>query len=81
MSEPRWVERDVATGKIVGHFACAQPGYAEECLPGDHPDLVAWREEREIMYLADLERQPAVLIAVLTARVDALEERIKKLEG
>lgn len=36
----RYVQRDIV-GKLVGHFANPQPGYAEEEVADDHPDIVA----------------------------------------
>ena len=39
----RYVQRN-ASNTIVGHFARPQPGYAEEGLPDDHPELVAFAE-------------------------------------
>jgi hypothetical protein len=39
--EPIYVERD-ASGAIRGVFACPQPGYAEEALHPDTPDVVAY---------------------------------------
>lgn len=40
--EPVWVERD-DNGAIKGVYANLQPGYAEEQLPGDDPDVAAFR--------------------------------------
>jgi hypothetical protein len=43
------VQRDPGTGDVIGHFACPQPGYAEEAVADDHPDLVqrvAWVKAR-----------------------------------
>lgn len=36
----KFVERD--NGVVIGVFANLQPGYAEEELPDDHPDVVAF---------------------------------------
>jgi hypothetical protein len=44
MIEKRFVERD-KDGKVVGEYACLQPGYAEEELSEDHPDITAYRNQ------------------------------------
>lgn len=36
-----WVQRD-ENGKVIGLYALRQVGYAEEQLPEDHPDVVAF---------------------------------------
>lgn len=36
----RFVRR--IAGKVAGHYSVPQPGEAEEELPDDHPDLVAY---------------------------------------
>jgi hypothetical protein len=36
-----WVERD-ARGKVKGVYANRQPGYADEELAANHPDIVAY---------------------------------------
>jgi hypothetical protein len=38
-----FVKRDRDTGVVRGVFANAQPGRAEEELPDDHPDVLAFR--------------------------------------
>lgn len=42
----RFVQRD-SDGKLIGHYANPQPGYAEEELPDDHPDILAWQAARK----------------------------------
>lgn len=42
----RYVERDPVTREVVGHYNRPQPGRAEEALPADHADLVAYRERQ-----------------------------------
>jgi hypothetical protein len=42
----RFVQRDPASNKIIGHFANPQP-YAQEELADDHPDILAYKAERE----------------------------------
>ena len=42
----RFVQRN-KDGKLVGHYANLQPGYAEEEVAGEHPDIVAWNAARE----------------------------------
>ena len=39
-----FVQRDYG-GKVKGLYANAQPGYAEEFLPDDHADVLAYRKE------------------------------------
>lgn len=63
----RWVQRDKDTGEVTGHFANPQPGYAEEELPDDHPELKAFHKRRELARLA-------------VSPHKALEERITELE-
>jgi len=41
-----FVERD-ENGQVKGLYACLQPGYAEEELADDHPDVVAYRQALE----------------------------------
>jgi hypothetical protein len=69
----RWVQRDPATREITGHFANPQPGYAEEELSEDHPELITFRERREA---ARLQVSPH---KALEARVAALEEQVRLL--
>lgn len=37
-----FVER-TKDGVVTGVYSCKQPGYAEEYLKDDHPDVVAYR--------------------------------------
>lgn len=38
-----YVERG-PDGAVKGVYRCKQPGYAEEQLPADHPDVVAFEQ-------------------------------------
>ena len=75
--ELRYIQRDPRTREITGHFANPQPGYAEEELPIDHPELVAFNERRREARLAvspnkALER---TLVEALE-RIAALERKL-----
>lgn len=76
----RYVERDPITGEIIGHYANLQPGYAEEALEDDDPELVAYREEFIVRQsrLSELRR--------INIRLDRIEKFLNfpiegKLEG
>lgn len=73
MTESRYLQRD-ATGKVVAHFANAQP-YATECVPDDHPDLLAWRAQRVADKAAYMTRKALLNPAALLARIEALEKK------
>ena len=80
MNGPRYIERDPATKEVVGHFNCCQPGTAEELVPGDHPDLLAYRARRVAADEAARAQAPSVEqlaadVAALTARLAALERK------
>ena len=71
----RYLQRDT-TGTVLGHYANPQPGYAEEEVPDDHPDLQAWEAKRAAdmtrvrphpleQEVADLKAQVAALLAKL----------------
>lgn len=68
----RYVERDEG-GLIVGHFACLQPGSAEEELQGDHPDLVA--------FATRLEEAMRPKPDPLRLELDDVKARLAKLEA
>jgi hypothetical protein len=40
----RYVQRDAATGKIVGEFASPQPSIPTEVIDEGHPELDLFRE-------------------------------------
>jgi len=61
------VQRDPVTREITGHFANPQPGYAEEEVPDDHPELEALRERRRTSRLQ-------------TSPHKALEARVARIE-
>lgn len=46
-----YVQRDLE-GRVTGLFANAQPGLAEEGLPDDHPDVVAFQS---VLLMAEFE--------------------------
>jgi glutathione S-transferase len=61
----RFIQRD-SDGKIVGHFANEQ-SYATEAVEDDHPEIVAWYDEREARRKAAI--SPEIRIAALEAEV------------
>ena len=73
----RYAQRD-ELGVLVGHFANPQPGYAEEEVPDDHPDIVAWRRrrEQEAREARSKDQDIEVRLAVLEARMAALELKL-----
>lgn len=68
MSEPRYIQRD-KDGVVIGHYANAQP-YAEEMVPEDHPDILAWYTkldaDREAYLLLKATASPDILLAKIT---------------
>ena len=77
MSEMIWVQRN-DTGAICATFANQQPGYADEQLPADHPEVVEFLNQpppasgtapqNELLYdhenrLRALEGQPPLSMA------------------
>lgn len=72
----RFVQRD-ETGKITGHFANPQPGYAEEELPEDHPHIKAYHAERQRQ---EDEGRRTSSIPALLARIDEIERRLTNVE-
>lgn len=75
--ETRYVQRD-KSGRVTGHFANPQPGYAEEELPEDHPDIKDYHNERKRI---DDEGRKTSSIPAILKRLDELEVRLAKLEG
>jgi hypothetical protein len=76
----RYVQRD-ESGKVVGHFANWQEGYAEEALSDDHVDLVAFRAERERLREENQRQSLTKRVPILEARVEALEALVKQLSN
>jgi len=74
MKDPRFVQRDPSTGKIVAHFANPQ-SYATEEVAGDHPDILAWYAKIEAAKAAYLEQKARGATAQLL-----IDERLRKLE-
>lgn len=72
--EPRYLQRD-DNGKVIGHYANPQP-YAQEQVPGDHPEILKWNERRK----ADRKRaSPAMQrIEQLEAKIEALSKKLKE---
>lgn len=74
----RWVQRD-GLGVIIGDFANLQPGYAEEEVTDDSPELLAFRNPpisaRESGLTADADRID-LLSRLQTATVAQLENYI-----
>jgi polyhydroxyalkanoate synthesis regulator phasin len=66
----RYVQRDPNTKLVVGHFANPQ-SFAQEELPDDHPDIIAYAQRR----LSESNVDP------VKDRIDALEARIADLEA
>lgn len=65
----RYLQRDM-DGNVIGHFANPQP-YAQEEVPFDHPDILAWK--------ANIQKQAeAASFAALAARIAALESKLGK---
>jgi hypothetical protein len=72
----RYIQRD-NNGNLIGHYANRQP-YATEEVPDDHPDIVAWTNERsdaqksakaahksQEQQIADLQAQVKILMEKL----------------
>lgn len=55
-----FVERD-AIGSVKGVYANPQPGYAEEELSDDHPDVVAFRHPAPTVALVKAEAERRIL--------------------
>ena len=75
----RFVQRD-KDGKLLGHFALEQT-YATEMVADDHPDILAWNEERQARELAAMAASPKVQIPVLEERITRLEEKVASMES
>lgn len=76
MSEPRYVQRD-EDGNVIGHFANEQP-YAKECVPPDHPDILAWEAKRATAQAEYLRRKAELSPERLLARIAALEAKLNE---
>ena len=68
-----FVERD-QLGAIKGVYAVRQPGYAEEELPDDHPDVVAFRAPKPAPTLDEIYDSMIQSQRVLKAIVLALND-------
>lgn len=78
MKEIRYVQRDTS-GKITGHLSHPH-SYAQEALPEDHPDILAWNEERRRQTLADYSSTSDPRTRMDSQRIAALEMRAKVAE-
>lgn len=68
-----WIERD-GGGQVKGVYGIRQPGYADEMVAEEHPDVVAFRTALANR-IAQTELTQAEKIAALEARVEGLESR------
>lgn len=81
-----FVQRDV-TGVVVGIYAVRQPGFAEEELPEDHPDVVVflsqpshaprstamWRA-RAVARVTDYNGGPGKLFEAVETAIDGMSD-------
>ena len=79
----RYVQRD-ENGRVIGHFANPQLGYAEEELGDGHPDLLAYEASRvsPAPRKTDLDALRELLIekAIITqAEIDAKRAEAKEI--
>lgn len=71
-NEPRYIQRNPATGEVLGHFAHPHP-YAQEQVPEDHADIRAWNAKRRAEKTANMERKARQDPELMLARIEALE--------
>jgi len=71
-------------GVIVGAYSQKQPGFAEEFVRDNHPDLVTFRTPpapptQDEMIDADLANMPAMrgLVRAVAARLSITEDQLK----
>lgn len=76
----RYVQRD-AEGKLIGHFANPQPGYAEEEVADDHPDILGWNAEREAFRLMDHNTESNERLRTAEARLRLAEENLEVIRA
>lgn len=64
-------------GKLIGHFANLQPGYAEVEVPDDHPLIKEWEDARK-QKRSTVERREAIKQTILDRLIDAelIKERL-----
>ena len=77
MSEPRYIQRDPATGKVLGHYEHWHD-YAQEKVSDDHPDILAWRAKIAANKAAYMERKAKLDPEKLLARIEALEAQLNR---
>jgi len=76
----RYVQRD-RDGTLIGHFANLQPGYAEEEVPDDHPDILAWQAARAAFRAADHKSSSNERLRAVEARLSVLEANFEVLRS
>lgn len=74
----RYIQRN-AEGVLIGHFASRQPGYAEELVPDDHPDVLAWNAAREAFRRADHNSASNERLRAAEKRIAVLEDNVEVL--
>ena len=76
----RYVQRD-RDGTLIGHFANPQPGYAEEEVLDDHPDILAWQAARAAFRMADHKSSSNERLRAAEARLSVLEANFEVLRA
>ena len=69
-----YIERD-QTGKVKGVYHPMQSGYAEEFLPDDHADVIAFRAPKPA-----LPDPMQARLATLESTIAILEAKVRQLE-
>ena len=64
----RYIQRDIGTGEMLGHYACPQE-FETELVSDDHREIIAWAAK----YEAIRQQSP---IKDLEARITVLEHRM-----
>ena len=73
-----YVQRDAA-GAIIGIYANPQPGYAEEALADDAPEVVAYRAGRVPLNVDRLAATRAEALTSLNTRADVTAVQVRAL--
>jgi len=76
----RYVQRG-RDGALIGHFANLQPGYAEEEVADDHPDILEWQAARAAFRLADHNSSSNERLRAVEARLSVLEANFEVLRA
>lgn len=74
----RYIQRD-KNGVVIGHFANEQP-YAQECVPDDHADILAWTAKIKANKEEYLKLKAETSPTVLFEKIKALEAEIAALK-